>query len=142
MVTIFTSFRLSPQAGILQPVLLTSADDDNSSPCNERPVANGMMMVIAQPGIFSTTFVQGEVVTALNDTELRLGPGTNYDTFATIPMGSQGSILEQINGLNGVLATSTYWWYVNLGGVNGWVPEAALQGQPVVFEQVIKHDKR
>jgi hypothetical protein len=133
---------ISSAGSILQPVLLTSADDDNSSPCNERPVANGMMMVIVQPGIFSTTFVQGEVVTALNDTELRLGPGTNYDTFATIPMGTQGSILEQINGLNGVLATSTYWWYVNLGGVNGWVPEAALQGQPVVFEQVIKHDKR
>jgi hypothetical protein len=31
-----------------------------------------------------------------------------------------------MNGLNGVLAKSNYWWYVDFGTVTGWVPEGAL----------------
>jgi uncharacterized protein YraI len=57
---------------------------------------------------------------------MRLGPGTNYDNFSTIPIGTQGTILEQMNGLDGVLAKSSYWWYVDFEGVAGWVPEGVL----------------
>ena len=106
-----------------------TSEDSNSSPCNERAVANGMLMVIAQPGVYSTSFVPGSFVTTLVDTDLRLGPGTNYDSFTTIPKDTPGNIMDQINGLNGVLAKSNYWWYVNFGGVVGWVPEGALAGQ-------------
>ena len=60
---------------------------------------------------------------------MRLGPGTNYDSFTTIPKSTVGSILEQMNGLEGVRAKSTYWWYVDFGGVTGWVPEGALVNQ-------------
>lgn len=92
----------------------------------ERMVANGMLMVIVQPEAYSLAFSPGDPVTAINATELRLGPGTNYDSFTTIPAGTHGSIAEQMNGLDGVQAKSTYWWYVDFGGVKGWVPEGAL----------------
>jgi uncharacterized protein YraI len=86
--------------------------------------------VIAQPKVNSTTFMPGDSVTTINDTEVRLGPGTNYAGFSSVPKGTHGSIEAQMNGLDGVLAKSTYWWYVDFGGVIGWVPEGALNGQP------------
>jgi hypothetical protein len=98
-----------------------------SSPAGiERPVANGMLMVIAQPGSYSTAFLPGDLVTTLDVTDVRLGPGTNYASISNVQKGTQGSILDQMNGLDGVLAKSSYWWYVTLGGVTGWVPEGAL----------------
>ena len=103
------------------------ASDIITSPAGiERAVANGMLMVIAQPGVYSTTFTPGDPVTIISDTEVRLGPGTNYASFSIVPTGTHGSIVDQMNGLDGVLAKSTYWWYVNFGGVIGWVPEGAL----------------
>ncbi len=93
---------------------------------SERTVANGMLMVVVQPGEFSTEFKPGESVAALFNAETRLGPGTNYDVLTTIPMGSYGRILTQMNGLDGVLAKSTYWWYVDFGDVSAWVPQEAL----------------
>ncbi len=92
----------------------------------ERAVANGMLMVIAQPGAYSSAFLPGNIVIAQTNTEVRLGPGTNYASFSTIPLGTQGTIVSQMNGLNGVLAKSTYWWYVDFGSVIGWVPQGAL----------------
>ncbi len=86
-------------------------------------------MVVVQPGEYSTAFTPGDSVTTTSDTELRLGPGTNYESFASIPKSTPGIIMEQMNGLEGVRAKSTYWWYVDFGGVTGWVPEGALVNQ-------------
>jgi uncharacterized protein YraI len=88
-------------------------------------------MVIVQPGAYSTLYKPGDSVTTTVDTDLRLGPGTNYTDFTTIPKGTQGKIADQMNGLNGVFAKSTYWWYIDFGpdiGL-GWVPEGALAPQ-------------
>ncbi len=93
---------------------------------DERAVANGMMMVIAQPAITSTTFLPGDPVTTMVDTEVWLGPGTNYASITVVAKGTQGSIVHNMNGLDGVLAKSSYWWYVDFGSVTGWVPEGAL----------------
>ena len=95
----------------------------------ERAVANGMLMVIAEPGEYSSTFQAGDPVTTHYDVNLSLGPGTNFGSIKAIPMGSQGIIAEQMNGLDGVLANSSYWWYVNFSGVYGWIPEDALINQ-------------
>jgi hypothetical protein len=95
----------------------------------ERPVGNGMLMVLAQSASYSAAFMPGDTVTAISDTEVRLGPGTNYTSFTSVPMGTHGSIVEQANGLDGVLAKSAYWWYVNFGGITGWVPEGVLAKQ-------------
>jgi hypothetical protein len=110
----------------------------------ERTVANGMLMVLVQPEIYSTTFTPGEFVETTADTEVRLGPGTNYASFASVPGGTQGFIMNQINGLVGVQAKSLYWWYVDFGGVIGWVPEGALVNKGVnnggmnIWEQMWK----
>jgi hypothetical protein len=92
----------------------------------ERTVANGMLMVLALPAEFSSTFIPGEPVIAGSATELRLGPGTNYASLTTIPEGTPGIIKEQMNDLDGVLAKSSYWWCVDFGDVPGWVPEETL----------------
>jgi hypothetical protein len=97
----------------------------------ERPVANGMLMVAVQPGVYSTAYTPGDPVTTIADTDMRLGPGTNYDSFTTLSNGAQGTIVGQMNGLDGVLAKSTYWWYVDFAGITGWVPEGALANQGV-----------
>jgi hypothetical protein len=109
-----------------QYVLPTEIDVIRSTAGIERAVGNGMLMVIAQPGVYSTAFMPGVPVTTNVDTEVRLGPGTNYTSFTIVPKGTHGSIVKQMNGLDGVLAKSTYWWYVNFAGVYGWVPEGAL----------------
>jgi hypothetical protein len=107
--------------------VLPIVSDIISSPAGiERAVGNGILMVIAQPGVYSATFIPGNPVITTVDTEVRLGPGTNYASFTSLPKGTHGSIVEQMNGLDGVLAKSTYWWYVNFAGVTGWVPEGAL----------------
>lgn len=98
----------------------------NSPSGIERAVANGMLMVLVQPAVYSTAFKPGDQVTTTSDIEMRLGPGTNYDSFTLVPKGTQMIIMEQMNGLDGVLAKSSYWWYVDFGGVLGWVPEGAL----------------
>jgi hypothetical protein len=92
----------------------------------ERAVANGMLMVIAQPGEFSTTFLPGNAVVSVTITEVRLGPGVNYASFTTIPAGTNGMILDQTNGLDGVLAKGYFWWYVDFGTAAGWVPEGTI----------------
>jgi hypothetical protein len=98
----------------------------SSSAGVERAVANGMLMVIAQPGQYSTAFTPSDAVTTITSTAVSLGPGNNYATFTTIPSGTHGIILDQINDLNGVLAKGIYWWYVNFGNVTGWVAEGAI----------------
>ena len=111
---------------------VVNEDDVISSPAGiERPIANGMLMVIAQPGEYSQAFLPADPVTTLIDTDVRVGPGTNYASFTTVPKGSNGSIVDQMNGLDGVLAKGIYWWYVDFGFVTGWVAEGALAHQAV-----------
>jgi hypothetical protein len=93
----------------------------------ERAVGNGMLMVIVNPGAYSTKFDEGNSVKAIQSIDLRLGPGTNYAKFTTIANGTLGKIAVQMNNLNGVFAKANYWWYVDFGGGQvGWVPESAL----------------
>ena len=95
----------------------------------ERAVANGMMMVVTQPADYSQVFQEGDTVRTIVETGMRLGPGTNYAEFIIIPVGTTGTILDQMNDLNGVLAKSTHWWYVEFGEVRGWVQEEKLSHQ-------------
>ena len=109
-----------------QPARLANRYIISSSAGLERVVANGMLMVSVQPEEYSSTFISGDSVTTISATEMRLGPGTNYAAFTTIPAGTQGTIIDQMNDLNGVLAKSSYWWYVDMAGTSGWIPEVAL----------------
>jgi hypothetical protein len=93
----------------------------------ERVVANGLMMVLAQPIQQSLRFKAGDTVTVSQegDANLRLGPGTNYTPLATLPPGSQGIVLA--HPLNGVLAKGYNWWKIAYGETTGWISESVLQ---------------
>ncbi len=91
----------------------------------QRHVANGMMMIVVEDKVQSTTFYTASSVRIVGPTEVHLGPGTNYPSPFTLPTGSIGIILEH-NSLNGVLAKDSYWWKVSFDGITGWVPEEAL----------------
>lgn len=114
----------------------TSSSVVDSSRGIERTVANALLMVLAQPAEYSSTFTPGELVVTTALADLRLGPGTNYSGFTDIPAATQGMILKQMNGLDGVLAKSSYWWYVDFGGVTGWVIEESLAKQEVDYQVI------
>jgi hypothetical protein len=96
----------------------------------ERPVANGMMMVVVLPMAQSVKFYPGETVTTKAETELRLGPGTNNATLAMIPSGKSGVVLDDMNDLNGVLSKGSYWWKVDFGTLGvGWIKEEMVLGR-------------
>ncbi|NIR67293.1 MAG: hypothetical protein GWO10_26835, partial [candidate division Zixibacteria bacterium] len=44
-----------------------------------------------------------------------------------IPSGTSGSVLTHTKGIDGVMATGEeYWWYVDIGGNQGWIQESAV----------------
>ncbi len=96
------------------------------SPTCERPVVNSMMMIVVEPRVRSFYFAPGEKVQTLTATELKLGPGTNYASLASVPANTPGLIQPHRNDLNGVLAKGSYWWKVSFGGATGWIRQETL----------------
>lgn len=96
---------------------------------SERPVANGLMMLVLEPAEFSTELAAGQTVETLAPVEVRLGPG-GYPAIASVPEGTSGIVLPHINGLNGVQVRNTHWWKVAFDEVEGWVPQESLHGEP------------
>lgn len=96
----------------------------------ERPVANGWVMVRLEPMERSDAFLPGEPVTVSQLADLRLGPGRNFRSYADLQEGDTGSVIHPMNGLEGVLAQGIYWWKVSVDGLEGWVDEAALASDP------------
>jgi hypothetical protein len=99
------------------------------SPLCERPVANGMMMVVLQPKDNSATFSAGDTPMTLSPTDLHLGPGTNYGSLLTVPIHEHVTVQQHGNGLDGIKAKGTNWWYVTYADTAGWVPESNLVGE-------------
>lgn len=97
-----------------------------SSAESQAYVGNGMMMVVVEPKSSSSSFVEGQIVSANQQTSIRLGPGTNYPALATMFTAEQGQV--ERHSVNGVLAKGSYWWKVAVGGSVGWVKEEALIG--------------
>lgn len=61
---------------------------------SERAVGNGLVMVNVAPKLQSTTYSAGQQVKTTASASLRLGPGTNYGSVATIAANSQGIVLD------------------------------------------------
>ena len=81
----------------------TPEEIDACTPGNCEPaVANGMMMVEVQAPVTSTLFLPGATYTPGGAINLRLGPGTNYPSIATINAGTPGDV--QDSALNGIYA--------------------------------------
>ncbi len=92
----------------------------------ERRVANGMMMIAVEPMEISNSLSDWTSVATAVPTEIRLGPGSNYASLASIPPGVEGLILPHRSRLNGVRAKGGHWWKVVLEDKVGWVLESAL----------------
>ncbi len=93
---------------------------------HERRVPNGLMMVMLQPMERSTAYRPRQRFELPVDTPLRLGPGFNYAAWVTIPGGESDTILDGSSPLGGVYATGTYWWYVDIEGLKGWIEQEML----------------
>jgi hypothetical protein len=93
---------------------------------HERPVANGLMMVNLQPKETSDTFQIGDQVRSNQLIDLSVGPGANFQTPGDIRVDEIGIIVDERHGLQGIMATDSYWWKVDFGGRSGWVRENAL----------------
>ena len=86
------------------------------------------MMVVVEPKDQLAKFSASVGVSALGETEVRLGPGKNYAVIATVEEGTAGQVVDHSNQLNGVRATGSYWWKVQFGDIVGWVADESLAG--------------
>ncbi|MEJ2607279.1 MAG: phosphodiester glycosidase family protein, partial [Anaerolineales bacterium] len=92
----------------------------------ERPVANGMMMILVEPMERSDAFQVNDEVKTSEASKVWLGPGTNFAVHSSVPEGASGRIVPHMNDLNGVYAKGTHWWKVDFGSKVGWLPEETL----------------
>lgn len=95
----------------------------------ERPVANGLTMIVLEPVHKSTEFEVGEPVRTTRRADIRVGPGDNYAAYTQIAEGEPGIVLSHINGLNGVYARGTNWWRVAFERKWGWMAEDDLEAE-------------
>jgi len=95
---------------------------------HERGVSNGIMMVALEPNEWSTAFDAGDQVVANQLIDVSMGPGSIFQTPWDIPEGGEATIVADPHGLDGVLATGSYWWKVRFGDRAGWVSQAAIEG--------------
>ena len=117
----------------LPPELTYKTEWDDASGALEPLVGNGLLMVVVEPAAFSSSYGTAMNVTTSQLTTLHLGPGSNYYPIATLPQGSQVTILYHQNRLNGVLAKGSYWWKVDFNGAVGWIREEHLTGGRLPF---------
>ena len=87
---------------------------------SERATTNGLLMVQMLPKQQSLAFPSGQKVKTIVSTPLRLGPGPNYISIATISTGTEGIIVN--HSLNGTFAKGEYWWKCQFGSNIGWIP--------------------
>lgn len=90
----------------------------------ERPVANGLMMVVVEPAEQSTRFATAETVWTLATTAARVGPGDNYAEVGAILSGTTGVIRD--HSLGGIRATGRHWWWCDFPSGSVWLPDSAL----------------
>jgi hypothetical protein len=93
----------------------------------ERSVANGLMMINLLPKAQSSAFSLGAEVRTKSLAYLRLGPGSNYGSMATLSAGDEGTVVE--HALNGIYAKGQYWWKCSFNP-EGWVAEDDLELVP------------
>ncbi len=129
-----TPFPYQMPAQPYTPPVLEACDPGNCKPL----VGSSMMLISSLPISQSLTFTPTQAITTTGSVEVRLGPGASYASTGTAPAGAHGEVIPQMNNLNGVLATGSFWWYVDIGDLAGWVQEDKLQGgveppPPIVF---------
>ena len=125
----------APKDTTLPPELTYKTEWDDPTTVLEPLVGTAMLLVSLQPIAQSTTFTPTQSISTLSQVSVRLGPGTNYASLGAAPSGATGEVVANLSGLNGVMAKNegsdigySFWWFVDLGDLAGWVPEEALTG--------------
>lgn len=125
----------APQNTVMSPDLTYQTEWDDPTSVLEPLVGTGMLLVSVQPIAQSATFTPAQSIATKASVSVRLGPGTNYASLGSVPAGASGEVIPTLSNLNGVLAKNStaasgfsYWWFVDLGNLEGWVPEDALTG--------------
>jgi hypothetical protein len=95
---------------------------------HQRPVADSLMMISVQPPEKSNSFAVGDIVSVSENLNIRTGPGLNYPIIGTIDPNVELRVIPQHNDLNGIMATGSFWWYIEIFGLQGWVAEDGLIG--------------
>jgi hypothetical protein len=91
---------------------------------SERAVASGMMMINLSAKLQATTFNSGDQIKTAGSAALRLGPGSQYASVASLPSNTQGTVLD--HSLRGIYAKGSYWWKCSFSGTSGWVLQNSL----------------
>ena len=120
---------------VMDPALM-SVESPDCTPGNCKPiVGTAFMLVSSEPISQSLTFTPTQIVTTTASAAIRLGPGTNYASLGSIPSGTEGKVYSNLSNTNGVLAKNSaatsglsYWWFVDMGNLTGWVVEDVLEG--------------
>lgn len=95
----------------------------------EALVANSLMMVSVERPILAAPQAPGTPFAFYRDAAVRSGPGNNYPAVTEVlPAGTAAEVIQHPSGMNGILATGEFWWYVDFDDYpEGWVP-----GNPVL----------
>lgn len=116
------TFGVNQDGGGSSTMVVNGVVKNDPSDGRERAVANGMMMIAIQPKIQSTTFGVNDLISVTTaNTNLRLGPGTNYSSLTSLAKNTQGTVLD--HSLRGVSAKGYSWWKCDFAGTTGWVAE-------------------
>ena len=123
-----------PGETILPPEQTYKEQWDDPTGVLEPLVGTGMLMVAVQSIAQSTTFTPTQPITTTAAVSVRLGPGTNYASLGSAPAGATGEVIANLSKLNGVMAKNegsaigySFWWFVDVGDLAGWVPEESLK---------------
>lgn len=123
--TLGATWAVNQDGGGSSTMVVNGVIKNKPSDGSERSVSNGTMMLNLQPKLQSLAFAPTHMVKVNTaNTNLRLGPGTNYASIASLAKNTEGAILD--HALGGVYAKGFYWWKVNFGGTQGWVAESLL----------------
>jgi hypothetical protein len=117
---------------------ISNCDKDG---CTERPVVNGIMMVVQEPLAQSGILANGYATTTRLTSTLRLGPGTNYGSLGDLPGQTPITILDDTHGINGVLAKGQNWWKISAGSQVGWLAQTAIKTRDLLFPSIFKSFK-
>lgn len=76
-------------------------------------------------GVAHAAMQKGDVVPVATESSLKTRPTPDAEDLAPAPVGTQATLSVRISN------TSGDWWYVEVGGKKGWLPESALAAAPV-----------
>jgi hypothetical protein len=127
---------LPPVSSTEQSLGILAPEQPDCVPGDCKPQSGtAFMMVSSQPISQSLTFTPTQIVTTTASAAIRLGPGTNYASLGSVPSGTEGKVYSNLSNTNGVLAKNSaatsglsYWWFVDMGSLTGWVVEEVLEG--------------